>query len=52
MLLALLVAAKSLTATTSRAPCLLGVSSAMSTASEGAMGVGSAVCMMAEGARL
>jgi hypothetical protein len=52
------MAAPSLTATTSRAPCLLGVSSARrvvvllaSTASEAAMGVGSAVCMMAEGAR-
>jgi hypothetical protein len=49
--------APSLTATTSSAPCLLEVNSARivvllaSTASEGAVDVGSAVCMMAEGAR-
>ena len=59
----ILITAPSLTATISSALCLLGVSSASgltvvlasrraSTASEAAMGVESAVCMMAEGARL
>jgi hypothetical protein len=53
----MILAALSLTATTSSVPCLLGVSSARlvrvlaSIASEAAMGVGSAVCRMAEGTR-